>query len=139
MIQRTLLIIKPDGVSRGLIGEVLKRVEAKGLRITRLRMIYPTRECIERLYDIHKGKAFYESLVKFMSSGPIVAAVIEGEEAVKVVRNLIGPTDGREAPPGTIRGDFSLSIQENIVHAADSLERAEYEIGVVFAPDCGFY
>ena len=139
MIQRELLIVKPDGVSRGLIGEVLKRVEKKGLKITRLRMIYPSRACIERLYDIHKGKPFYEGLVEFMSSGPIVAAVVEGDEAVSVVRTLIGPTDGRKAPPGTIRGDYALSISENVVHAADTPERAEYEISVVFSSDCGEY
>lgn len=139
MIQRELLIVKPDGVSRGLIGEVLKRIEEKGLKITRLRMIYPSKACIERLYDIHKGKPFYEGLVEFMSSGPIVAAVVEGDEAVSVVRTLIGPTDGRKAPPGTIRGDYALSISENVVHAADTPERAEYEISVVFSSDCGEY
>jgi nucleoside-diphosphate kinase len=137
MNQRTLLIVKPDGVSRGLVGEVIRRVEQKGLHVVRLRMIYPRRECMEKLYDIHKGKGFYEDLVSFMSSGPIVAMVIEGDEAVKVVRYLIGPTDGREAPPGTIRGDYALSISKNVVHAADSLERAEYEIGVVFSEECG--
>ena len=137
MIQRELLIVKPDGVSRGLIGEVLRRVEDKGLKITKLRMIYPRRECIEKLYNIHKGKPFYEGLIEFMSSGPIVAALVEGDEAVSVVRNLIGPTDGRKAPSGTIRGDYSLSISENVVHAADSAERAEYEINVVFSSDCG--
>ncbi len=137
MSERTLLIIKPDGVSRGLVGEVLRRVEAKGLKIVKLRMIYPKRKCIEELYDIHRGKPFYEGLVSFMSSGPIVAAIIEGDKAVSVLRKLIGPTDGREAPPGTIRGDFALSIQKNVVHAADSPERAEYEISVVFSPECG--
>ncbi|MFN3268182.1 MAG: nucleoside-diphosphate kinase, partial [Zestosphaera sp.] len=134
---RTIVIVKPDGVKRGLIGEVIKRIENKDLKITRLRMIYPTIECIEQLYDVHKGKPFYEDLVKFMSSGPIVAMVVEGDEAVKVVRNLIGSTDGREALPGTIRGDYALSIRENIVHAADSTERAEYEIKTVFSETCG--
>jgi len=137
LIERELLIIKPDGVSRGLIGDVLKRIEEKGLKITKLRMIYPSKPCIERLYDIHKGKPFYDGLVEFMSSGPIVAAIVEGDEAVSVVRTLIGPTDGRKAPPGTIRGDYALSISENVVHAADSPERAEYEINVVFSDDCG--
>lgn len=137
MNQRELVIVKPDGVRRGLIGEVIRRLEAKGLKIVKLRMIYATRACMERLYDIHKGKPFFEDLVTFMSSGPIVAMIVEGDEAVSVVRNLIGPTDGRKAPPGTIRGDYALSIQENIVHAADSPERAEYEISVVFSSDCG--
>ncbi|MEM0037744.1 MAG: nucleoside-diphosphate kinase [Zestosphaera sp.] len=138
-MERTLLIVKPDGVKRGLIGEVIKRVENKGLRITRMRMIYPTIECIEKLYDIHKGKPFYEDLVKFMLSGSIVAMVIEGDEAVKVVRRLIGDTDGREAAPGTIRGDYSLSVRENIVHAADSADRAKYEIELVFSGSCGYF
>ncbi len=137
MRQRELVIVKPDGVRRGLIGEVIRRLEAKGLKIVKLRMIYATRACMERLYDIHKGKPFFEDLVTFMSSGPIVAMIVEGDEAISVVRNLIGPTDGRKASTGTIRGDYALSIQENIVHAADSPERAEYEISVVFSPDCG--
>jgi len=134
--QKTLLIIKPDGVRRGLVGEVLRRIEAKGLRIVKLKMLRLRRECAERLYDIHKGKEFFEDLVSFMTSGPIVAAIVEGDNAVNVVRTLIGPTDGRKAPPGTIRGDYALSIKENIVHAADSAERAEYEISVVFSVDC---
>ncbi|MEO3993901.1 MAG: nucleoside-diphosphate kinase [Desulfurococcaceae archaeon TW002] len=137
MLERTIVIVKPDGVKRKLVGEVIKRIENKDLKITRLRMIYPTIECIEQLYDIHKGKPFYEDLVRFMSSGPIVAMVVEGDEAVKVVRNLIGSTDGREALPGTIRGDYALSIRENIVHAADSAERAEYEIRIIFSNTCG--
>ncbi len=137
MVERTLLIIKPDGVRRGLIGEVLRRIEAKGLRITKLKMLKLSRECAEKLYDIHRGKPFFEGLISFMTSGPIVAAVIEGDDAVNVVRLIIGPTDGRKAPPGTIRGDYALSIRENVVHAADSPERAEYEISVVFNVSCG--
>ncbi len=133
------MIIKPDGVRRGLIGEVIRRLEAKGLQIIKLRMIYARRECMEKLYDIHKGKHFFNSLVEFMTSGPIVAMVVKGDEAVDVVRRLIGPTDGRKAPPGTIRGDYALAIQENIVHAADSPERAKYEISVVFSDECGEY
>jgi nucleoside-diphosphate kinase len=137
LLERTILIVKPDGVRRGLVGEVIRRIENKGLKITRLRMIYPSIECIEQLYDVHKGKPFYKDLIEFMSSGPIIAMIVEGDEAVKVVRNLIGSTDGREASPGTIRGDYALSIRENIVHAADSVERAEYEIKVVFSETCG--
>ncbi|MCD6085295.1 MAG: nucleoside-diphosphate kinase [Desulfurococcales archaeon] len=136
MEQKTLLIVKPDGVRRRLVGEVLRRIEAKGLHIVKLKMLRLRRECAERLYDIHRGKEFFEDLVSFMTSGPIVAAIVEGDDAVNVVRNLIGPTDGRKAPPGTIRGDYALSIKENIVHAADSAERAEYEISVVFSVEC---
>ena len=137
MSERTLLIVKPDGVKRGLIGEVIRRVERKGLKIVKLRMIYPRKECIERLYDIHRGKHFFNDLVSFMSSGPVVAMIIEGDKAISVVRKLIGQTDGREAAPGTIRGDYALSIQENVVHAADSPERFEYESSVIFGEDCG--
>lgn len=137
LLERTVVIVKPDGVKRGLVGEVIKRIENKNLKITRLRMIYASVECIKQLYDVHKGKPFYEDLVRFMASGPIVAMIVEGDEAVKVVRNLIGSTDGREALPGTIRGDYAISIRENIVHAADSAERAEYEIKVVFSEACG--
>jgi len=134
--QRTLLIIKPDGVRRGLIGEVLRRIEAKGLRIVNLRMIKLKRECAEKLYDVHRNKEFFKPLIDFMTSGPVVVAIVEGEEAISVLRILAGPTDGRKAPPGTIRGDFSLSNRENIVHTADSEERAKYEISIVFDPNC---
>ena len=136
MEQITLLIIKPDGVRRGLIGEVIRRIEAKGLKILNIRMVKLKRACAEKLYDIHRGKDFFKPLIEFMTSGPIVAMIIKGDEAVDVVRTLIGPTDGRKAPPGTIRGDFSLSVRENIVHAADSEERAKYEISLVFDPEC---
>ena len=131
----TIIIIKPDGVSRGLVGEILSRFERKGLKIRALKMLKLSREQAERLYDIHKGKHFFESLIKFMTSGPIVAAVLEGPSAIEVVRQIIGPTDGRKAPPGTIRGDYSLSIQENVIHAADSPERVKHEISVIFKPD----
>jgi len=130
------LLIKPDGVRRGLVGEVIKRVEMKGLRIVALKMLKLRRDCAEALYDVHRGKSFYQNLINFMTSGPVVAVLVEGSEAIEVVRNLVGPTDGRKAPPGTIRGDFSTSVLENIVHAADSQERAIYEARVVFDPQC---
>ncbi len=133
------LLIKPDGVRRGLVGEIIRRLEAKGLRITRLKMLQLTRECAEKLYDVHRGKEFYEKLVEFMTSGPVVAVLVEGDGAVEVVRTMIGPTDGRRAPPGTIRGDFSTSILENVVHAADSEERARYEAEIAFDPGCDAY
>jgi nucleoside-diphosphate kinase len=131
-----LLLIKPDGVRRGLIGEVLRRIEMKGLRIVALKMLKLRRGCAEALYDVHRGKSFYQNLIDFMTSGPVVAVLVEGDGAVEVVRNLIGPTDGRKAPPGTIRGDYSTSVLENVVHAADSRERAIYEARVVFDPQC---
>lgn len=134
--RKELIIIKPDGVKRGLVGEVIRRLEMKGFRILKLKMLKLSRDCAEKLYDVHRGKSFYEDLVAFMTSGPVVALLIEGEEAVEVVRTMIGPTDGRKAPPGTIRGDYSTSVLENIVHAADSEERAHYEASVVFSPVC---
>ena len=134
-MEEEFILIKPDGVVRGLIGEIISRVERKGLKIKALKMLRLTREMAERLYDIHRGKPFFESLVEFMTSGPVVAMIVEGDSAVEVVRTLIGPTDGRKAPPGTIRGDYALSIQENIVHASDSVERARYEASIVFSKE----
>jgi len=134
-MQRTLVIIKPDAVERGLIGEIIARFEKKGFRIRGLKMIRLNRELAEKLYDIHRGKPFFEELIKFIMSGPIVAMILEGSSAIEVVRNMIGPTDGRKAPPGTIRGDYSLDIKMNIIHAADSLERAKYEISLLFKED----
>ncbi|AEM38796.1 Nucleoside-diphosphate kinase [Pyrolobus fumarii 1A] len=134
-VQRTFVMIKPDGVKRGLIGEIIARFERKGLKIKALKMKKLTREEAEKLYDIHKGKPFFEELINFVTSAPVVGMVLEGDEAVSVVRLMIGPTDGRKAPPGTIRGDFALSIGENVIHASDSPERAEYEIKVFFKDD----
>ncbi len=134
-VQRTFVMIKPDGVRRGLIGEIIARFERKGLKIKALKMKRLTREEAERLYDIHKGKPFFEELIQFVTSAPVVGMVLEGDEAVSVVRLMIGPTDGRKAPPGTIRGDYALSIGENVIHASDSPERAEYEIRVFFRED----
>lgn len=135
MIERTIVIVKPDGVRRGLIGEVISRFERKGFKIKALKMVKLSRERAMKLYDIHIGKPFFNDLIDYITSGPIVAMVLEGDEAVNVIRLMIGQTDGRRAQPGTIRGDFSLSISENIVHAADSAERAEFEIGVIFTHD----
>lgn len=132
VVQRTFVMIKPDGVKKGLIGEIIRRFENKGLRIIALKLMRLTREKAEELYAVHKGKPFYESLVEFVTSGPVVVMVVEGDEAVSVVRTMIGPTDGRKAPPGTIRGDFALSIQENIIHASDSIKTANREISIVF-------
>ena len=134
-VQRTYVMIKPDGVKRGLIGEIIRRIENKGFRIVALKMLKLSREKAEELYSVHRDKPFFESLIEFITSGPVVAMIVEGEEAVSVMRTLIGPTDGRKAPPGTIRGDFALSVQENIIHAADSVESAEREMWIVFSKD----
>jgi len=131
-IERTLVLVKPDGVARRLIGEVIGRIERKGLKIVALKMMVLERERAERHYAVHKGKPFYEPLLRFITSGPVVAMVVEGESAIEVVRNLMGPTSGLKAPPGSIRGDFSLSIQYNIVHGSDSPESARYEIPIFF-------
>ncbi|MCX8195794.1 MAG: nucleoside-diphosphate kinase [Acidilobaceae archaeon] len=134
-MERTLLVIKPDGVRRGLVGEIISRMERKGIRIRALKMLRMTREQAEEFYSVHRGKPFFEELVSFASSGPIVAMVLEGDSVISVIRTMIGPTDGRKAPPGTIRGDFSLSIMENVVHASDSPEAYEKEVRVIFSPE----
>jgi len=130
-----LVLIKPDGVRRRLIGEIIARFEKKGLKIKALKMLWLTREKAEEFYSVHKGKPFFESLIEFMTSGPIIAMVLEGDKAISVVRLMIGPTDGREAPPGTVRGDYALSKSENVVHASDSPESAEREIRVIFGEE----
>ncbi|NPB02667.1 MAG: nucleoside-diphosphate kinase [Methanopyri archaeon] len=134
-VQREFVMIKPDGVARGLVGEIIRRIEAKGLKIVALEMKTLDRETAEELYAEHKDKPFFEDLVEYVTSGPVVAMVVEGGDAVKAVRNLIGATDPVEATPGSIRGDFALDIGRNVVHAADSPEAAEREIKVVFGDD----
>lgn len=134
-VERTLVMIKPDGVRRKLVGEIISRIERKGLEIKALKMVHLTRERAEEFYSVHRGKPFFNSLIEFITSGPVVAMVVEGESAISVVRTMIGPTDGRTAPPGTIRGDFALSITENVVHASDSAQSAEHEIRVIFGDE----
>lgn len=125
-------MIKPDGVRRRLIGEVIGRLEAKGLGLQRMRLMSPTKEIAETHYGEHKNKPFYPDLVEFIISGPVVAMEWSGESAVSVARMMIGPTDPAAAPSGTIRGDFGLEVQENIVHGSDSTESAERELGIWF-------
>lgn len=131
----TLVLIKPDAVRRGLVGEIIARFEKKGLRIRGLKMLKMTRDLAENLYEVHRGREFYNPLIEFVTSGPVVAMVLEGESVVEVVRAMIGPTDGTKAPPGTIRGDYSLSNRENLVHASDSYESAQREIKLFFRED----
>ncbi len=131
-VESTLLIVKPDGVRRGLIGEVLRRVEAKGLRIAEMRMTTIDRSLAEEHYAEHREKPFFGDLVEFITSGPVVVARLEGEGAIDVWRTLMGPTDPAAAPPGTIRGDFGLVITENVVHGSDSPESAERELKLFF-------
>jgi nucleoside-diphosphate kinase len=134
--QRTLVLLKPDAVRRGLVGDVLSRFEAKGLTLVRLELRTIDAALADRHYAEHVDRDFYPPLREFVTSGPLVAAVLEGDEAVEVVRALNGATDGRKAAPGTIRGDLSLSNRENLVHGSDSAESAEREIGIWF-PDLG--
>jgi nucleoside-diphosphate kinase len=131
-MERTLVIIKPDGVKRGLVGEIVSRLENRGLQLIALKMLQPDKALAQRLYAIHEGKSFYESLVEFISSGPIVAAVFGGRGAVEVVRRIMGETDPLKAQPGTIRGDLALDIEHNLIHGSDSGESAEREIPLFF-------
>ena len=134
MTQRTLVLFKPDAVRRGLVGGLLSRFEQKGLDILALELRTIDGALADRHYAEHVEKDFYPPLRAFVTSGPLVAAVLEGDEAVEVVRAINGATDGRKAAPGTIRGDYSLSNRENLVHGSDSVESAEREIGIWF-PD----
>jgi nucleoside-diphosphate kinase len=134
--ERSLVLVKPDGFRRGLTGEVLRRIEAKGYTLAALAVLTPTREQLAVHYEEHVGKPFYEPLVDFMSSGPVTAVVIEGEECVKGFRSLAGATNPTEALPGTIRGDlgrdWGTPVQQNIVHGSDSHESGEREIAIWF-------
>jgi nucleoside-diphosphate kinase len=134
MSQRTLVLLKPDTVRRGLVGEVLGRFEAKGLRIVAMDLRSIDGDLADQHYAEHVERDFYPPLREFVTSGPLVALVLEGDEAIEVVRALNGATDGRKAAPGTIRGDLSLSNRENLVHGSDSAESAEREIKIWF-PD----
>ena len=130
--ERTFVMIKPDAVQRGLIGKIISRIEQSGLKIVAMKFIFPTLEHEKKHYAVHEGKPFYDGLVKFITSGPAVPMVVEGENAIQKMRTILGATDPQSAAPGTIRGDFGLNIGRNLVHAADSLENAEYEMGVYF-------
>jgi nucleoside-diphosphate kinase len=131
--ERTLVLIKPDGVARRLIGEVISRIEQKGLTITALQLRNVSQELAAQHYAEHEGKAFFESLLEFITSGPVVAAIVEGPRAVAAFRQLAGGTDPVEkATPGTIRGDFGLETQFNLVHGSDSSDSAKREIGLWF-------
>jgi nucleoside-diphosphate kinase len=131
-MERTLVLLKPDAVRRGLVGHVLSRYEAKGLRIVAMEQRMITGEVADAHYAEHIDRDFYPPLREFATSGPLVALVLEGDEAISVVRALTGATDGRKAAPGTIRGDLSLSNRENLVHASDSAESADREIALWF-------
>ncbi|MEU5466737.1 nucleoside-diphosphate kinase [Kocuria salsicia] len=136
MTQRTLVLVKPDGVQRGLTGQILARIEAKGYSLAELKRVTATREVLEQHYAEHQGKPFFEPLVEFMMSGPVVAAVVEGDRVIEGFRSLAGATEPTTAAPGTIRGDLGRDwgekVQKNLVHGSDSPESAEREIGIWF-------
>ncbi len=134
-MERTFLMVKPDGVARGLIGEVISRIERKGLKIVALKMIWVSKELAEEHYKEHRGKNFYDGLIRYITSSPSVAMVIEGKDAISVVRAMIGKTNPKEAALGTIRGDLAMEIGRNVVHAADSEESAKREISLYFSED----
>jgi nucleoside-diphosphate kinase len=131
-MERTLILLKPDAVQRRLIGSITQRFEQKGLKLVGLKVVHADKSLAEKHYAVHKGKPFYDSLLQFITSGPTVAMVWEGSGAVTVARNLIGPTDGAAAPPGSIRGDYALIKQNNLVHGSDSPDNAATEIALWF-------
>jgi len=131
-IQKTYSMIKPDGVRNGHIGEIVNRIERVGLKIERMELGMVTPELAEANYGEHKGKPFYEGLIAYITSGPVVKMVVSGENAVATMRKLMGATNPADAAPGTIRGDFGLTVDENVIHGSDSPESAEREIGVFF-------
>jgi nucleoside-diphosphate kinase len=132
--ERTLVLVKPDGVQRLLVGRILARYEERGLKIIALKLVHVDRELAERHYAVHREKPFFRGLVEFITSAPLVATILEGPNAVNVVRAINGATRPEEAAPGTIRGDFSLETAQNIVHASDGPETAVSEIDLWFAP-----
>ena len=134
-IERTFAMVKPDGVRRGLVGTIISRLENKGLRIVGLKQMVISRELAERHYGEHKGKPFFDGLVEFITSGPVVAMVVEGENAILGWRNMMGATNPADAAMGTVRGDFASTIDENIAHGSDAISTAEREIGLFFQAD----
>jgi Nucleoside diphosphate kinase len=134
-MEKTLVLVKPDGVAKGLTGEIIARFERRGLVVAALKMLRLPRDKAESHYAEHKEKPFFSGLVDFITSGPIVAMVIQGDNAVKIVRAMMGPTNPADAPPGTVRGDFALDIGANVIHGSDSPASAAREIAIYFTAD----
>lgn len=134
-MERTLVIIKPDAVQRGLIGPILTRFEQRGLRFAALKLMQITPELAERHYGVHRGKGFYQGLIEFITSGPVVAAIVEGNQAIEVVRGMMGGTKPATSPPGTIRADYGLDVGRNLVHGSDGKDTADFEISIFFSED----
>jgi len=134
-MQRTLVLLKPDALERGLAGEIISRLEGRGLKMAALKLMQADEELAKRLYHVHKGKHFFDELVRYITSGPIIAAIFQGENAVEAVRNAMGDTDPVKASPGTIRGDLANDIGRNLIHGSDSEESATVEIGIFFSQE----
>ena len=133
--ERTFVMIKPDGVQRGFIGDIISRFEQKGIKIIGMKMVSVDRKLAEKHYGVHRGKPFFEPTVKYITSSPVVAMVLEGVNAIEMVRGMMGKTNPQEAPQGTIRGDFGQFIGRNIIHGSDGKETAEFEINLWFKPE----
>ncbi|MGI9539290.1 MAG: nucleoside-diphosphate kinase [Miltoncostaeaceae bacterium] len=132
-MERTFIMIKPDGVAKGLTGEIIDRIERRGLAITGMRKVPMARAVAEEHYGEHRERPFFGELVEFITSGPVVMLVVEGEGAIGAMRTMMGPTDPQDAPPGTIRGDYALTVGENIIHGSDGPESAERELALHFS------
>jgi nucleoside-diphosphate kinase len=133
--ERTFVMIKPDGVQRGFIGEIINRFEKKGLKLVALKLVSVSKELAEKHYGVHKGKPFFKPTVKYITSSPVVAMILEGNNAISLARNIMGKTDPKEASMGTIRGDYGQFIGRNIVHGSDGPDTAEFEINLWFKPE----
>jgi nucleoside-diphosphate kinase len=135
ILERTLVIIKPDGMHRGLLGDIIGRLERRGLRLVAMKFMAVSRDLAERHYAVHKGKPFYEGLVNYITSGPVVVMAWEGNKSIEAVRQTVGATNPTVAAPGTIRADLALEIGRNLIHASDGAETAAFELGLWFKPD----
>jgi len=134
-MERSLVLIKPDAMQRGLAGEIISRLEKKGLKIIAMKMLHMDKNLAQRHYAIHKGKAFFDDLVNFITSSPVIAIILQGKNAVEIIRQMMGETDPAKAYSGTIRGDFGIDIGHNLVHGSDSLENASKEIDLFFSAE----
>ena len=134
-MERSLVLIKPDAMQRGLAGEIIARLEKKGLKIVAMKMLHMDKSLAQRHYAIHKGKVFFDDLVSFITSSPVIAIVFQGKNAVEIIRQMMGETDPAKAYSGTIRGDFGIDIGHNLVHGSDSLENASKEIDLFFSAE----
>ena len=134
-MERSLVLIKPDALQRGLAGEIISRLEKKGLKIVAMKMLHMDKKLAQRHYAIHKGKVFFDDLVNFITSSPLIAIVFQGKNAVEIIRQMMGETDPAKASSGTIRGDFGIDIGHNLIHGSDSLENASKEIDLFFSAE----